>query len=119
VLAALQGIAFANQAKVFACTRLELDAYRAFQESSDLQRYTSYLSNQRGEAFTQSFEHHNNFPHAMTDVTLATPIKDTAELQDTAHYLLDIVAVAPFDRVEAYTSLIPFYGHTPEFKKKF
>jgi len=130
-LAALQGIAFANNTKILAVTRLKLLAQHYFQSNHD-ENITIHLDNQRGHYFSQAFQKNgDNLPLETSDVTLIEEHKaeksyDAVSPQDLVALLLKNVhilnrhekqeGIAVFQGSEG---LSPFYGHTPEFKKIF
>ncbi len=132
VLAVLQGIAFARKVKVFTCTRLELQAFIAFQENPLMKAYQAVLDNQRGDAFIQTFKKNHNIPLAVSDVGLLSEviavhqnprnIRETTEANektDTGIFLLKWIQQDNTLLYGTYRDLRPFYGHTPTFKKKF
>ncbi len=121
-LAALQGIAFGNQAKVFACTRLALQAFKAFQNTPEMTHYTSFLSNQRGAFFSQEFSQQNSLVKEISPVSLVSfadyPQKNYDEDTDTASDLIAFAEKISENAWGDYTNLVPFYGHDPVFKRK-
>lgn len=119
ILASLQGIGFANNARVFSCTRLELMAYSTFKSHSDLKSTSCSLDNQRGQSFKQTFRNDMGRPIPLTDVRLENePVQDLLT-SHTGNILLEYAQfmIRHVDTWSNYAALKPFYGHTPEFKK--
>ncbi len=123
-LSALQGITLANKAKVYSTTRLHLLAYHLMQEIQG--ERTISIDNQRSGSFIQTFhkETIEALPQAISEVNV---IEGIAESEDELSLSNVNLAVSLLDFALGDNSiawggveqLVPFYGHTPTFKKKF
>ena len=108
-LAALQGIALINSAKVYTCSLLKLEAFAS-------QHKDILLSNQKGGGFFQSFTFTTaGIPTVFSEVFLQENVVCPSLTADVSHLL---TLAEREENWGSYHLLQPFYGQTPVFKKK-
>lgn len=107
-LATLQGLALTNKAKTYVCSTLKLEAFATGKKQV-------YVPNGKGEYFEQLFGFSNSIPVPEEEPRIVSLEKELT-LKATAQDLLKIAELE--DNWGSYQLLQPFYGHTPEYKKK-